>query len=141
MRDSGKALQHPSTLLTWKPEYSLGIGSVDHEHQEMITMINDCHRHIEDNANPETIEQYLGEIYVSIGAHFALEESIMSRAGYSEYEAHKQDHELLLDEIRDLMDNYAEDPVSGRSELQARLSDWFGRHFATFDARLHEQLG
>ena len=39
--------------------------------------------------------------------------------------------------LRDLMDDYVEDPVSGRVKLQARLGDWFGIHFATFDARLH----
>ena len=39
--------------------------------------------------------------------HFALEERIMRDSGYSEYEDHKDDHEELLDEIRDLMDGFA----------------------------------
>jgi len=128
------------SLLQWKPAYSVANPSVDLEHREMITMINDCHRHIEDHADPETIERYLGEIYVGIGAHFALEEALMRRSGYAEYEAHKQDHENLLDQIRDMMDLYQDDPELGRRQLKARLSDWFGRHFATFDARLHDQI-
>ncbi|NNL96415.1 MAG: hemerythrin family protein, partial [Xanthomonadales bacterium] len=115
--------------------------SVDLEHREMIAMINECHQRIEEDAKPETIERYLGEIYTGIGAHFALEESMMRRAAYAEYEAHKQDHEELLDQIRDMMDLYDQDIEAGRRELQEKLSDWFGRHFATFDARLHDQLG
>lgn len=129
------------SLLQWKPAYSLAIPSVDLEHREMIAMINDCHRHIEELADPETIERYLGEIYAGIGAHFALEETLMRRSAYAEYEAHKQDHEDLLDQIRDMMDLYLEDPLRGRRELEEKLSDWFGRHFATFDARLHDQVG
>lgn len=129
------------SLLQWKPAYSLAIPSVDLEHREMIAMINECHRHIEDRTDPETIDRYLGEIYVGIGAHFALEERLMRRSGYAEYQAHKQDHEDLLDQIRDLMDLYVEDNDLGRQQLQEKLSDWFGRHFSTFDARLHDKLG
>ena len=47
----------------------------------------------------------------------------------------------LLDQIRDMMDEFADNPQDGRESLQKSLSDWFGQHFATFDARLHHQLG
>jgi hypothetical protein len=36
-----------------------------------------------------------------------------------------------------MMDAYRDDPAAGRAMLQRSLSDWFGRHFVTFDARLH----
>jgi hemerythrin len=65
----------------------------------------------------------------------------MREAGYVEYAAHKDQHEDLLDQIRDLVDDFAADPESGRATLQRRLADWFGGHFATFDARLHEAFG
>lgn len=65
----------------------------------------------------------------------------MKNAGYAEYEAHKDDHEDLLDQIRDLMDDYADDPVTGERKLQQGLSTWFAQHFSTFDARLHHKLG
>ena len=43
--------------------------------------------------------------------------------------------------VRELIDLYADDPPRGEAALRKQLSDWFGRHFATFDARLHDQLG
>jgi hemerythrin len=64
----------------------------------------------------------------------------MRRASYPEYAAHKEDHEELLDEIRDLMDLFVKDPDAGAAILQERLGNWFGRHFSTFDARLHEHI-
>jgi hemerythrin len=128
-------------LLSWKPEYSLGIPSVDHEHQELIELINDVYGHIEQQADPDSIEACLEDIYAGIAAHFALEERHMREAGYQEFQAHKDDHEDLLDQLRDMMDDYLEDPAAGRRSLETRMGDWFGNHFASFDARLHHSLG
>ena len=64
----------------------------------------------------------------------------MRDAGYHEYEAHKEDHEELLDQLRELMDRLVADPDQGFNLLKERLSNWFQNHFATFDARLHGEL-
>jgi hemerythrin len=128
-------------LLQWKPFYALGIPSVDLEHREMIQTINDLYATLDNEYDPEAVEGVLGEIHAGISAHFALEERIMRTASYPEYTDHKDSHEDLLDEIRDLMDGFEADPVSGKTLLQNSLSDWFGQHFATFDARLHKLLG
>lgn len=128
------------TLLKWKPAYSLAIPSVDLEHREMIALINDCYQRLEDHRDERSIEEFLGEIHAGISAHFALEELMMKKAAYAEFEEHKADHEALLDEIRDLMDVFFEDPARGTQQLSEKLGDWFGRHFATFDARLHDHF-
>ena len=128
-------------LLKWKPSYALGIPSVDHEHQEMIVMINRAYGLMAESSSDEAIESCLEDIYAGIASHFALEERHMKQAGYTEYEAHKEQHEDLLDQIRDIMDEYYADPVSGQKTLQDSLADWFEQHFATFDARLHHKLG
>ena len=128
-------------LLKWKPAYSLGIPSVDLEHREMIDMINHVYAGLDENADLEQIEAALEDIYAGISSHFALEERHMRAAAYEEFEDHKDEHEDLLDQIRDLMDEFADNPDIGRESLQKSLSDWFGKHFATFDASLHHQLG
>ena len=128
-------------LLTWKPEYSVGIEAVDFEHQEMIDLLNGLYKEMQDRKDPDSIERFLGDIHATISAHFALEERVMQRSEYAEYEAHKDDHEELLDQIRDLMDAVDDAPETGLALLEERLSSWFGRHFATFDARLHGKLG
>lgn len=128
------------TLLEWKPEFSVGIASMDFEHRKMITMINEIYAEMSERCDPESIEQFLGDIHAAINAHFALEERLMRDAGYDEYEAHKEEHEELLDQIRDMMDEFHEDPEHGFRLLRERLADWFEKHFASFDARLHGML-
>ena len=127
-------------FLEWKPEFSVGVAAVDNDHRDMIEMINDFYLMAADRTDARTTEDFLGDIHNSISAHFALEESLMQNAAYPEYEKHKEDHEELLDRIRELMDCYAEDPRAGDDKLRQELADWFARHFSSFDARLHRAL-
>lgn len=129
------------SLLQWKPEYSVGIKSVDHEHQELIALINTLHDSLSEPGNEVTVTEFLGEIYAKIAAHFALEEREMRERGYDEFADHKADHENLLDDIREIMDDYELRGAFDDETLAARLGDWFVTHFSTKDARLHKHLG
>lgn len=128
-------------LLKWKQEYSVGIQSMDDEHRKMIDLINVVYAKLESKSDADQIEQCLGDIFNTISMHFALEERLMRSHNYAEFDAHKEDHEELLDQIRDLMDEFVNDPDAGAVALEQQLSAWFEDHFATFDARLHGQLG
>ncbi|MDH3647628.1 MAG: bacteriohemerythrin [Gammaproteobacteria bacterium] len=127
-------------VIEWKNEYSVGVAAIDQEHKEMIALINETYERMRGHVNVASIDYCLGEICTNIAAHFALEERMMREAQYYEYTAHKEDHEKLLNEIRELMDEFMADPQSGLKSLQDRLSEWFSNHFATFDARLHQKL-
>ena len=129
------------SLLQWKPEYSVGVESMDVEHQEMIDLINEIYEKLNSNPDADQIEQCLGDIFSTVSMHFALEERLMRKSNYAEYQAHKDNHEELLDQIRDLMDDFDSDTAAGATRLEQGLSDWFAGHFSTFDARLHGQLG
>jgi hemerythrin len=125
-------------LIEWRSEFETGIAEVDHEHRELVALINRLHDDISAGADKEHIQLFLGEVFARIAAHFALEESVMRKHGYDEYEAHKAEHESLLDDIRDIMD---EAEAGGTGALSAKVGDWFVGHFKTRDARLHKQLG
>ncbi len=88
----------------------------------------------------ETVEQFLGEIYAKISAHFALEENVMREQHYDQYDAHKADHERLLDELRDIMDGHNEMQNIDKNKFAERIKLWFVNHFKTQDARLHGRL-
>jgi len=126
--------------IEWTQEYSIGHAAVDQEHESLIAQINQLYNQLNQPFNIETIETMLADLQDNISTHFALEELLMQEAGYAEYEAHRQDHERLLDEIHDLKFHFEEDPESGKEILTNRLSDWFSQHFRGFDARLHNQL-
>ena len=65
----------------------------------------------------------------------------MRERGYDQLVHHKNDHERLLDEIRDLMEDFEAGAGVNEQLLAQRLDAWFSRHFETHDARLHNAFG
>jgi hemerythrin len=129
-------------LIEWKTEFETGITDVDHEHQELVELLNQLHEQLGNQAQSEVVSDFLGEVFARISAHFALEESIMRKYSYDEYADHKGDHEKLLDDIRDIMDDYdAGEFAAYDNRLASTVHDWFVNHFKTRDARLHTILG
>lgn len=130
------------TLIEWRTDFETGIPDVDFEHKELIELINDLHGRLEDDGPKDEISDFLGEVFARISAHFALEESIMRKHNYDQYIDHKTDHEKLLDEIRDIMDDFEAGKFTAYHEtLAPAIRDWFVNHFKTRDARLHRLLG
>jgi len=125
------------SLIEWKEAYSVGVAEVDLEHRELIDLINDLHALMGKGATYEEVVDTLGEIYAQISAHFALEEKFMRTSRYAGYSSHKENHEELLDELRDIMDRVEDDGRFEEERLSAELERWFTVHFSTHDAKLH----
>ena len=126
--------------LQWRKEFSIGVDSVDFEHQELMDIINMIYAELDNRRDAKQIRQTMGEVHAEISAHFALEERIMRHARYEEFDTHKNDHENLLDQIRTMMDAIENDTEHALDVLSEALGDWFSSHFVTFDARLHSRL-
>lgn len=128
-------------LIEWKDDFNTGVAEVDHEHRHLIDLINGLDERLRREDADTTVVELLGEIFARISAHFALEEKVMRDRHYDEYEGHKADHERLLDGIRDIMEDNEKGAYDGVAEvLSEHLERWFGEHFKTMDARLHESL-
>lgn len=128
------------SLIEWRDEFELGIDEVDHEHRQLVGLINELHNALAENNTSEQLQDFLGEVYARIAAHFALEEKVMRDINYDEYGQHKDDHELLLDGLRDIMDKYEDEQEYSDAEMASHLNSWFGNHFKSMDARLHRFL-
>ena len=128
------------SLIEWKTEYSVGKAAVDEEHRELIESINALLVDLEGGANEDRVVESLGEIYAKIAAHFALEEKMMRDARYVGYESHKEDHEVLLDQIIEIIDAVELQGSYDQQALSSNLDTWFSDHFRTHDAQLHGKL-
>jgi hemerythrin len=128
-------------LLHWKDEYSVGIEAVDFEHKQLINLINQLEQKLGADDFKHGVPAFFGDLLKGISAHFALEEKFMRDHTYAQLGAHKQDHERLLDELRDIMDSVEDADDFDAAQLTGRLDEWFTRHFRTHDAELHRTLG
>lgn len=125
------------SVLQWRKEFSVGIEEVDHEHKELIESICSLQNKMQGGADADVAIEALGEIYAQISAHFALEEKAMRKMHYVAYADHKEDHETLLDDLRDIMDAVEDDGALDEAQLTDDLDRWFSDHFKTHDAKLH----
>ncbi|TNF86787.1 MAG: hemerythrin-like metal-binding protein [Gammaproteobacteria bacterium] len=129
------------SLIEWREEYCTGIEGVDFEHEELIRQINEVYKLIENQVDKGLVIDCLGEIYGSISAHFALEEQMMLRHDYDHYPQHRADHERLLDDIRDITEEFEQSVTLDDDRLKkagglvpGSLQDsrfaaaWHGRH-------------
>ena len=128
-------------LLQWRSQYSVGIEAVDHEHRELIDLINRLHDAASAHKSKDEVIAFFGDLFRGISAHFALEERFMRERNYDRLDAHKDNHEQLLDDLRDIMDSFEQNEALDDSLLAQTLDAWFSRHFETHDALLHKALG
>jgi hemerythrin len=125
-------------LIKWSEKFSIGVEEVDYEHRELMSLVNDVISTMENDESVDTVLDALGELHAKVSAHFALEELVMRRRAYPDYMPHKEDHERLLDEIRDLMDAYEDGKYAEtREQFLNDITEWFVHHFSTMDAKLH----
>jgi hemerythrin-like metal-binding protein len=127
--------------LEWKDDYSVGVPAVDHEHRELIGLVNRLHEALASEKPDTEVAEIFGDLFRAISAHFALEERFMREQRYDQTTEHKADHEQLLDELRDIMDDHRDGEGHSEERLTASIDAWFATHFKTHDARLHSRLG
>jgi hemerythrin len=128
-------------LLEWREDFNTGVAAVDYEHRQLIDVINTLGEKLKTD-DSDAVAGHLAELHDRIAAHFALEERMMRERAYDGYAEHKADHERLLDEIRDLMDEHHVGGFRSAADVLAqRLDRWFTVHFSTLDVRFNRALG
>ena len=125
-------------LIKWSDKFATGIAAIDSEHEEMIASINSFYLKQNEDSNTDELVNILNNIYGAIHSHFMLEERLMKKHGYAEYEDHKNDHAKLLDDIRELTMELEHTSKLDEEQLKIKLNDWFMIHFKTFDSNLHQ---
>jgi hemerythrin-like metal-binding protein len=125
----------PMSLSSLKDKLNTGIDSLDYEHRKLVGVMEElCDKY--DRAE-SSVSDLFGTLYSVASAHFALEESIMRERKYASYDAHKADHEQLLDRIRFMMEAYeAGQCADCGTTLRACLEAWLAAHVANADMEL-----
>ena len=126
------------SLIKWKDEFNLGIEEVDNEHRDLVALINALHEAMLAGVGRADILEGISQIYTLVSAHFEREEAFMRESRYMAYAEHKEDHEVLLDDLREIIEQVRSGGGYAEARLSADLQYWFSEHFRTHDARLHQ---
>ena len=120
--------------IRWTANMEIGCRSIDADHRSIITLLNAII-----DANQAADRPRLGELLEQLGdetaAHFQDEEQWMSEIGYELVHEHKAEHQRLLEEYANQVDEFHKDNIS--AEFLGRfIYRWFVRHIEGLDATL-----
>jgi len=123
------------SLSSLKDNLHTGIDSLDYEHRKLVGVMEALCDSFE--RDESSASELFGTLYAEVTAHFALEESIMRERKYAHYDAHKADHEQLLDRVRFMMDACEKGLCADcGTSLRQCLEDWLAGHVANADRAL-----
>ncbi len=88
--------------LIWDKTLSVQVEEIDEDHRRLVESFNRLGHAMEQNEPREYVELLLEELLACTEWHFKHEERLMFEAGYPDLEAHRKEHQELLDGIREL---------------------------------------
>ncbi len=128
--------------LAWDSKFEIGHERIDSEHRIFLSLIRDLSVESDTGASKERIERTLHEIFKYADFHFTSEENIMADLAYPQLAAHKQEHKMLLAQLKNFIQRYRADLQSPETVVDF-LFQWFALHttqedklIAKFIARL-----
>jgi len=119
----------------WKAAYETGHPRIDFEHRIFLDLILQIETDLFENAPPDQIERRIIELYKYTDFHFFSEESIMIDVAFPDIDAHRRNHELLLDELRGFSGSLSVETLR-KKDIVGFLIEWFSFHTAGEDIRL-----
>jgi hemerythrin-like metal-binding protein len=130
-----------SVLITWRPDYSVGVEQIDMQHRRLIDMVNDLYRDLDSMAGGSAIQERLKSIYMEAMFHFRSEEQYFSSLPAEEAETHKMSHEALLSELSAALKEHALAEVEKvRALLEGYVKYWLLDHIVHVDSQLKAHL-
>ena len=120
-------------LVEWSEELSVGIQEIDEQHKVLVNLLNQLHDAIHQRHGSEAARKILDELADYTRIHFAVEESLMRVLEYPDYEAHKQQHEDLIQQLVDLKEKLDTGGHSISFELLHFLKVWLTKHILESD--------
>lgn len=124
-------------IILWKPGLSVQVADIDEDHKKLIKMINRLFGAALSLDPGVVLRTILDELTDYVAVHFEREEAYMRRYAYPGYEAHKQDHQQLLEAAARFRKNMELGlSINLKNEIEQSLRDWLVLHIQGQDKQL-----
>ncbi len=121
----------------WSEDYVLNIPSIDNEHKLLVSLINDMALALlyKGELQKRAVHESLERLSRYIRAHFESEEKFLMFNNYPDFDAHKEQHELLLEELEVFERRFKAGEQPFNSRMLLFLKDWLVRHIILHDCK------
>lgn len=129
------SVSNDEVYFKWTPEYSVNIKTIDNQHQELVNMLNRLFVAVAQREGDKVIGGILEALRSYTKTHFSLEERLMEQASYAELEAHKLEHQKLVEQLDQLCKKHLTEDKPIYFEVLRFLKTWLKEHIAGMDRK------
>ena len=122
--------------ITWDESLSVEVDEIDEDHRRLIGLFNILSHSVAEGDAAEYIEAVLDELISCTIWHFRHEERLMLMYKYDGFEGHKDEHNDLIDSVRELQQKFHIENKPLTDEDVEYLSNWLTEHIVGQDMRL-----
>jgi len=122
-------------FIIWNERYDTGIEKIDLQHRKLVGLINVLFDAIPLKDRQEILNQTLTELVNYTIYHFKLEEELMIKYNYVDFQDHKDEHVLFIEKINRYMESLQVDNNKILLNLISFLKDWLLKHIMDTDKK------
>lgn len=123
-------------VIQWNDEFKTGHLTVDNQHIELFSMVNDLHESILSGQGKQKTNEILDSLANYVVKHFAAEEALMKNANYPEYDNHKAIHDSLARQAAEIIEGFRTGKIVLSLTLSRFLGDWIKNHIKIEDKKM-----
>ena len=122
-------------IVSWGESYATGIMHIDDQHKKLINLTNELyHACLAGNKALESaFKESMSRMVEYVHFHFSVEQELLKRINYPNYNDHKKQHETLIKNILDTSKEYGEGVKFVPNHFVRTLKDWVLGHIAVYD--------
>jgi len=122
-------------MYKWEEKHSVGIQSIDLQHQELFKLLNKLLDALKRGVAAEVSNQLIFELERYAIMHFQKEEFFFQRFNYPGAEEHIKEHKLFIEKIQTLKADIKSGKVAVSLELLTFLRNWIEHHIVIVDKK------
>jgi hemerythrin len=122
-------------MFEWSATYSVGVGSVDAQHQNLFAIARELHAAMVAGQGKAALSRILDRLVSYTAVHFAHEERLMRLNDYPDLPAHKAEHDALTKQVVKFQDDFNAGRATMTVQLLQFLKDWLQRHIQQSDQK------
>jgi hemerythrin len=120
-------------LMTWNSRYSVGVQTLDEQHNVLFEILNDLHAAMMKGNAQSMTGSLLKTLLQYTRTHFTYEEGLLAKTTYPGLTAHRAQHRALVEQVEEYADRFERGEITLNLHLLNFLRDWLTNHIQRVD--------
>jgi hemerythrin len=123
------------SVFGWNPAFSIQILEIDTHHKKLVEIAGGIVEILRSKGDLDSLEMAFDSLVDYTVYHFAFEEELMARHGYTGVDKHKEKHKYLLSQIRDYKAQLKHEKDLSTLDFKVFFTGWLIKHIMSEDRK------